>query len=143
MGASLRLLWSQWQAARNRPCAPACERGSHRVAHLVIACHACNQHKGDQSIEAFLAHRPEVLDRIQAQCHAPLKDAAIVNSTRWAIYERLKALALPLETSSGGVTKWNRQKQGLPKEHWVDAACCGTSTPALYTSASQRWVSLC
>ena len=32
-------------------------------------------------------------------------------------------------TGSGGRTKWNRRKQGLPKAHWLDAACVGASTP--------------
>jgi 5-methylcytosine-specific restriction endonuclease McrA len=108
---------------------PRSKGGSDRVANLVIACHPCNQHKGDQRLEDFLANRPEVLTRIQAQRKAPLKDAASVNSTRWAMYERLSALGLPLEIGSGGLTKWNRQNRALPKAHWVDAACCGRSTP--------------
>ncbi len=103
--------------------------GSDRVSNLVIACRACNMAKGDMAIETFLADRPEVLARIQVQRKAPLKDAAIVNTMRWALYENLKALGLPLETGSGGLTKWNRQNQGLPKAHWIDAACCGASTP--------------
>jgi len=28
-------------------------------------------------------------------------------------------------------TKFNRTAQGLPKAHWIDAACVGKSTPAL------------
>jgi hypothetical protein len=58
-----------------------------------------------------------------------LKDAAAVNATRWALFNRLKALGLPIETGSGGLTKFNRTKRGLPKTHWVDAACVGKSTP--------------
>ncbi len=120
---------------------PVSRGGSDRVANLVIACHSCNQQKSDQFIEEFLRDRPEVLARIQAQRKAPLKDAAAVNSTRWAIYERLKALGLPLETGSGGLTKWNRQMQALPKEHWIDAACCGNSTPrSLILNRVRPWL---
>ncbi|MBI4852972.1 MAG: HNH endonuclease, partial [Acidobacteria bacterium] len=36
---------------------------------------------------------------------------------------------LPIETASGGLTKFNRIKQNLPKAHWIDAACVGNSTP--------------
>ncbi len=108
---------------------PQSRGGSNRVANLVMACRACNLAKGDKPLEDFLADRPKVLARVQAQRKAPLKDAAVVNSTRWALHERLGALGLPLETGSGGLTKWNRQSRELPKGHWIDAACCGPSTP--------------
>ena len=36
---------------------------------------------------------------------------------------------LPVETGTGGRTKWNRTRRSLPKPHWVDAACVGASTP--------------
>ena len=45
------------------------------------------------------------------------------------VYERLKALGLPVECGSGGLTKFNRITRGLPKTHWLDAACVGKSTP--------------
>jgi hypothetical protein len=52
-----------------------------------------------------------------------------VNATRWALYRRLVAMGLPLETGTGGRTKWNRTTRDLPKTHWLDAACVGESTP--------------
>jgi hypothetical protein len=61
---------------------PRAKGGSDRVANLVIACHPCNRHKADQSLEAFLADRPEVLARVQAQRTAPLKDAAVLKLER-------------------------------------------------------------
>ncbi|WP_236602051.1 HNH endonuclease [Ktedonobacter sp. SOSP1-52] len=108
---------------------PQSRGGSDQIANLVITCHTCNQCKADQTLEAFLADRPEVLARVQAQRKTPLRDAAAVNSTRWALYESLKRLGMPLETGSGGLTKWNRTSRNLPKRHWIDAACCGRSTP--------------
>jgi hypothetical protein len=60
---------------------------------------------------------------------APLRDAAAVNTTRWALFERLKAFGLPVEGGSGGRTKYNRETLGLSKTHWLDAACVGASTP--------------
>jgi hypothetical protein len=57
----------------------------------------------------------------------PLSTA--VNATRWALYHRLSALGLPVETGTGGRTKWNRTLRDLPKTHWLDAACVGASTP--------------
>jgi hypothetical protein len=46
-----------------------------------------------------------------------------------ALYERLKSGGLPIETSTGGRTKWNRTQRGIPKAHWLDAANVGQSTP--------------
>src|SRR5262249_50050417 len=66
---------------------------------------------------------------IQAQAKAPLRDAAAVNATRWALFQRLNATGLPLETGTGGRTKWNRTTRDLPKTHWFDAVCVGESTP--------------
>jgi hypothetical protein len=38
---------------------------------------------------------------------------------------------LSIECGSGGLTKFNRNHQNLPKTHWIDAACVGKSTPVL------------
>ncbi len=46
-----------------------------------------------------------------------------------ALFKRLKLFGLPVEAGSGGLTKFNRVKRDLPKEHWIDAACVGASTP--------------
>ena len=34
---------------------------------------------------------------------------------------------LPVESASGGRTKFNRTRQNFPKAHWIDAACVGNS----------------
>ena len=104
---------------------PRSRGGSDRLSNLTLACHACNQAKGNQSVEAFLANDPKRLERIKAQARAPLKDAAAVNATRWALFEGLKATGLPVTTGTGGRTKFNRQRLGIPKSHALDAACVG------------------
>jgi 5-methylcytosine-specific restriction endonuclease McrA len=109
---------------------PKVKGGSNRVSNLCIACEACNQAKGSKDLEQFLGKKQEVLKKIQAQCKAPLRDAAAVNTTRWALLKRLKRFGLPLECGSGGRTKYNRLTRGLPKTHWIDAACVGQRTPA-------------
>jgi hypothetical protein len=106
-----------------------------RVCNLTLACEPCNLAKGTQDIGVFLAHKPEVLARILAQAKAPLRDAAAVNASRLELKRRLEATDLPLETGSGGRTKYNRTKQGLPKTHWLDAACVGSSTPEVLRTA--------
>jgi 5-methylcytosine-specific restriction endonuclease McrA len=108
---------------------PRSHNGSNRVSNLTLACTPCNQRKGNQIIREFLKDEPKRLARILAQMKAPLRDAAAVNATRWALYTRLKALGLPVECGSGGRTKFNRVTRALPKTHWLDAVCVGTSTP--------------
>lgn len=108
---------------------PRARGGTNRVTNLVIACKPCNDQKGTQDIQTFLRHDKKRLAHILAQVKAPLKDAAAVNVTRWELYRRLRATGLPVETGSGGQTKYNRESRGLPKTHWIDAACVGASTP--------------
>jgi len=108
---------------------PKSKGGSDRVSNLTLACHKCNQTKGNQDIRDFLSGKPSILDRVLKQAKAPLKDAAAVNATRWALYQRLQETGLPIETGTGGTTKYNRTRLELPKTHWLDAACVGLSTP--------------
>ncbi len=117
-------------AAQNTPLQiehirPKAQGGSNRISNLTLACQCCNQQKAALPVETFLAKKPEVLKRILAQAKSPLKDAAAVNATRWALAAVLKATDLPLELSSGGRTKFNRQRLGVPKSHALDAACVG------------------
>ncbi|WP_017661309.1 RNA-guided endonuclease IscB [Baaleninema simplex] len=108
---------------------PKSQGGSDRVSNLTLACHTCNQAKGNRDIREFLSGKPTVLNRILKQAKAPLKDAAAVNATRWKLYQQLKETGLPVEVGTGGQTKFNRTRLGLPKTHWFDAACVGKSTP--------------
>jgi 5-methylcytosine-specific restriction endonuclease McrA len=108
---------------------PKSKGGSDRISNLTLACRSCNEKKGNNPVEAFLKDRPDVLKRISARAKAPLKDAAAVNATRLALFNRLKAVGLSVETGGGSLTKFNRIKRDLPKAHWIDAACAGQSTP--------------
>jgi hypothetical protein len=104
---------------------PRSAGGSNRVSNLVPACVECNQRKDDQDVRVFLKHDVTRLHRIVAELKAPLKDAAAVNSTRWALHRALKQLGLPVATGTGGRTKWNRHLFGVPKTHALDAVCVG------------------
>ncbi|PKY09654.1 HNH endonuclease [Acidithiobacillus marinus] len=135
---------------------PRSKGGSNRVRNLAIACHACNQAKGHAPLSVFLQtdndrmkrrqiaaaqvagndpkkraererHEQNRLERVREQAKTPLNDAAAVNTTRHILFERLQALGLPVETGTGGRTKFNRVQQGYPKAHWIDAACVGAS----------------
>ena len=108
---------------------PRAKRGSDRISNLCLACEKCNIAKGTKDIGDFLKKKPELLKSILAQAKALLRDAAAVNTTRKALFERLEALRLPIECGSGGLTKYNRTRRKLAKTHWIDAACVGKSTP--------------
>ena len=99
--------------------------GSNRISNLTLACGPCNLKKDARDIREFLAKDPARLARILKQVKAPLRDAAAVNSTRWAVYRSLKQTGLPVETGTGGRTKWNRSRLGIQKTHALDAACVG------------------
>ena len=105
---------------------PKSKGGSDRVSNLTLACRPCNQKKGNRPVEEFFSKKPDLLKKVLSRAKAPLKDAANVNTTRWALFERLRATGFPVEQGSGGRTKWNRIRMDLPKTHWIDAACVGT-----------------
>lgn len=105
--------------------------GSNRVSNLVIACVPCNDSKDNIDLKVWLVAkygeavaRP-IITRVLAQAKAPLKDAAAINSTHWALYQELRRTGLPVATGSGGRTKWNRSRFGVPKTHSLDAICVG------------------
>lgn len=115
---------------------PKSRGGTDRVSNLTLACHECNQKKGNLTAEEF--GYPEV----QKQAKEPLRDAAMMNATRWALYNRLKEIGLPVECGTGARTKKQRIEHGLPKTHYYDACCVGASTPvklAFQTEYVQIW----
>ena len=106
---------------------PRARGGSDRVSNLVLACVGCNQAKGARPVAEFVTD-PARLARILAWAKKPLHDAAAVNSTRWALDRALRATGLPVHAASGGRTKWNRARSGVPKTHALDALCVGEAS---------------
>lgn len=98
---------------------PRCRGGSNRVSNLTLACTPCNQKKNSQTASEF------GYPHLQAKANQPLKDAAAVNATRYAIGGVIQSIGLPTSFWSGGRTKKNRITQGYAKNHWIDAACVG------------------
>jgi hypothetical protein len=86
---------------------PRSRGGSHRVSNLALSCHACNAAKGEHTATEF--GHPEV----QARAKQPLRDAAAVNASRYALCDELRTLGMPITTRSGGRTRWNRARFAL------------------------------
>lgn len=110
---------------------PRAKGGTNSITNLTLSCQKCNIKKGTKDVKDFLKKDPTRLKKILKQAKQPLADAAAVNTTRLALLEVLKTTGLPVETGSGGLTKFNRSQQNLEKNHWLDAACVGESTPIL------------
>jgi 5-methylcytosine-specific restriction endonuclease McrA len=98
---------------------PRSRGGSNRVSNVALSCHACNAAKGEHTAAEF--GHPEVA----TQAKQPLRDAAAVNATRYALCDELRALGMPITTWSGGRTRWNRERFGIEKTHALDALCVG------------------
>ncbi len=105
--------------------------GSNRVSNLTLACKQCNVRKGNSLLEDFVKE-PQKRQTILRYAKQPLKDAAAVNATRYAVGTSLKALNIPISFWSGGRTKYNRCRQGYRKDHWIDAACVGLSGESVF-----------
>jgi 5-methylcytosine-specific restriction endonuclease McrA len=116
---------------------PKAKGGSNRISNLTLSCEKCNLKKGSKDIKYFLKKDSKKLELILRQAKKPLADTAAVNTTRFTLLNALKISGLPVETGSGGLTKFNRTQQGLEKNHWIDAACVGKSTPTLIVKGIQ------
>jgi len=98
---------------------PKSRGGTDKVSNLTIACKKCNRKKGNRIAEEF-GH-----SEIQSLAKKPLKDAAMINATRWRLYEELCLLGYKVECATGGRTKKQRIERGFPKTHYYDALCVG------------------
>ncbi|GAA3899628.1 hypothetical protein GCM10022228_07620 [Halomonas cibimaris] len=102
---------------------PRSRGGSSRVSNLALACHDCNQAKGNQPLGDFFSHDKGLkkrlkqhghtalvrLERVQRQLKQPLRDASAVNATRWALFDTLKA------TGRGGYQRTRLTRHGFPR----------------------------
>lgn len=81
--------------------------------NLITLCKTC--HKG---YHAGTLKLPETIRRGMS-----FRDEAFMGIMRWAVYNRLKEQYQEVSLTYGYLTKNTRIKNGLPKEHYIDARC--------------------
>jgi hypothetical protein len=96
---------------------PTSRGGTNRVSNLTIACHQCNQKKGNLTAAEF------GFPNIQLQAKQSLKAAAFMNIVRSRLVDNIKKSFHQYICNStyGYITKYNRIKLGLEKSHTNDA----------------------
>ena len=95
--------------------------------HFKKSCWTVRNLRNEYTTENWLRQPAYRLSNIRKR--KTQKDAALVTATRWAVYRRLMDTGMAVECGSGALTKMNRVKIGLPKEHYYDACCVGRSMP--------------
>lgn len=81
--------------------------------NLITLCETCHTgyHKGSIRL-------PKTIHRGMS-----FKDAAFMGIMRWAFYKKLKTAYSDVRLTYGYITKSTRVKNGLPKDHYIDARC--------------------
>ena len=87
--------------------------GGNAPNNLITLCETCHKgyHKGTIKLPSNIKRG------------ASFKDAAFMGIMRKSFYDRLKELYLNVSMTFGYITKSIRIKNGLPKEHYIDARC--------------------
>ena len=89
--------------------------------NLITLCKTC--HNGYHSGEIKL---PKTIKRGMS-----FKDAAFMGIMRWAFYNKLKEIYPNVSLTYGYITKATRIKNGLPKDHYIDARCISGNPKAV------------
>ena len=104
--------------------------------NLVVACHKCNQRKGNKSLAEFLKRRPQRLVEIEAQLQKPLASAAHMNVIIPDLLRNLRQHGHHVTEHDAAQTAANRQTLNMEKDHHIDAAVLG-EPPTLRSVPSQ------
>lgn len=87
--------------------------GGNAPNNLITLCETCHTgyHKGTVKL-------PKTIHRGMS-----FKDATFMGVMRWALYEKLKTIYSDVKLTYGYITKNARIRNGLPKDHYIDARC--------------------
>lgn len=93
--------------------------GSNSPSNLVTLCETCHK--------AY--HRGEF--ELKIKRGTTLRDAAVMNIMRWAVYEQAKEEFRNVHLTYGYVTKHTRIENGITKTHAADAFCIAKNVHAI------------
>ena len=102
--------------------------GGDGPANRVLACKGCNDAKGSRPLEAWAAERfgpeaCEVVARVRAALGASLRHAAATNVLGTLLVKTLRERGVDVRTACASDARVQRERLGVGKSHWVDAAC--------------------
>ena len=119
---------------------PKSRGGSDSIKNATLACHTCNQEKGSLTPGEWAKKIQDKakltdLDRARLAGIKHVTDGTITggsnrycawtNNTRKALEGFLVGMFPHTDFAGGGMTRYNRTKAGLPKDHQYDAYCAG------------------
>lgn len=87
--------------------------GGNAPNNLITLCETCHKRYHAGTIKL-----PKTIKRGMS-----FRDAAFMGIMRWAFYNELKELYQNVSLTYGYITKNTRIKNGLPKDHYIDARC--------------------
>lgn len=92
-------------------------RGDHtnKPSSVITLCDVCNDSKNHKKDGFLYGWEPKITNN--------LKDAAFMNISRWALYNRLKEIYPNVRLTYGYITKVVRSDHRLDKSHVNDALC--------------------
>ncbi len=97
--------------------------GGNSPSNLVTLCETCHKayHRGEFDLKIKRGNS--------------LRDAAVMNIMRWAIYERANAEFKNVHLTYGYITKHTRIENGVTKTHAADAFCIAKNVNAMRLSS--------
>lgn len=135
---------------------PKSKGGTDSVKNAALACHACNQDKGNLTLDEWnqkiqSKSRKTKLDKARLTGIANVKAHKITGvSNRYCAWVSSSRRYVErflyewfgqehMECASGGRTKFNRSRLGLPKDHHYDALCVGNIPEGGYTDLTSGY----
>lgn len=130
---------------------PRSKGGSDSVKNATLSCHTCNQDKANRTPQEWLlaitgktkldeARRQGIQRVLEGKISGvSSRYCAWVSASRRYTEAALFRMFREVECSTGGRTKYNRERLGLPKDHHYDALCVGTVPEEGYTDLTNGY----